>query len=38
MIWVMIYPMMVNVDFGSLRPVGDRPKGLAITLAVNWLI
>jgi ACR3 family arsenite transporter len=35
---VMIYPMMVNVDFGSLRRVGERPKGLAITLAVNWLI
>ncbi len=38
LIWVMIYPMMVNVDFGSLRRVGDKPKGLAITLAVNWLI
>lgn len=38
LIWVMIYPMMVNVDFGSLRRVGDRPKGLVITLAVNWLI
>ena len=30
--------MMVNVDFGSLRRVGDRPKGLVITPAVNWLI
>ena len=38
LIWVMIYPMMVNVDFGSLRHVGERPKGLAITLTVNWLI
>jgi ACR3 family arsenite transporter len=38
LIWVMIYPMMVNVDFGSLRRIGDRPKGLVITLAVNWLI
>jgi arsenite transporter len=38
LIWAMVYPMMVNVDFASLRHVGDRPKGLAITLAVNWLI
>ena len=37
-IWVMIYPMMVNVDFASLRDVGRRPKGLCITLVVNWLI
>jgi len=37
-IWVMIYPMMVNVDFGSLRDVGRKPKGLCITLVVNWLI
>ncbi|MCA8888820.1 MAG: ACR3 family arsenite efflux transporter, partial [Parvularculaceae bacterium] len=34
----MVYPMMINVDFRSLRDVGQRPKGLAITLAVNWLI
>ena len=38
LIWVMIYPMMVNVDFTSLRHIGDRPKGLVITLVVNWLI
>jgi ACR3 family arsenite transporter len=38
LIWVMIYPMMVNVDLASLRHIGDRPKGLAITLVVNWLI
>ena len=37
-IWVMIYPMMVNVDFASLKDVGDKPKGLCITLIVNWLI
>ena len=30
--------MMVNVDFASLKHVGDRPKGLVITLAVNWLV
>jgi ACR3 family arsenite transporter len=38
LIWVMIYPMMVNVDFASLRDVGRRPKGLCITLVVNWLV
>jgi ACR3 family arsenite transporter len=37
-IWVMIYPMMVNVDFASLKEVGRKPKGLCITLVVNWLI
>ncbi|TGD75189.1 ACR3 family arsenite efflux transporter [Mangrovimicrobium sediminis] len=38
LIWVMIYPMMVQVDFSSLRDVGDKPRGLALTLVVNWLI
>ena len=32
LIWGMVYPMMVNVDFSSLRYIGDRPKGLFITL------
>ena len=38
LIWGMVYPMMVNVDFSSLHHIGDRPKGLIITLVVNWLI
>ncbi len=38
LIWAMVYPMMVNVDVASLSHVGERPKGLVITLAVNWLI
>jgi len=38
LIWGMVYPMMVNVDFASLRHIGDRPKGLVITIIVNWLI
>ncbi len=38
LIWVMIYPMMVNVDFASLQDVGKKPKGLCITLVVNWLV
>lgn len=37
-IWVMIYPMMVQVDFSSIRDVGKRPRGLVLTLVVNWLI
>lgn len=38
LIWAMVYPMMVRVDFGALRQVGDKPKGLVVTLVVNWLI
>ena len=38
LIWAMVYPMMVSVDFSSLGRIGAQPKGLAITLAVNWLI
>ncbi len=38
LIWLMVYPMMVAVDFTSLRRVHERPKGLIITLVVNWLI
>ena len=34
----MIYPMMVAVDFASIRNIGRKPKGLIITLVVNWLI
>ena len=38
LIWVMIYPMMVQIDFASVKSVGARPKGLVLTLVVNWLI
>ncbi len=38
LIWAMIFPMMVAVDFSAVRRVGDKPKGLVITLAINWLI
>ena len=37
-IWIMIYPMMVQIDFSSLRDVGKRPRGLVLTLVVSWLI
>ena len=38
LIWAMIYPMMVAVDFASLRDVGQRPKGIVLTVVVNWLV
>ncbi len=38
LIWLMIYPMMVQVDFAALKDVGKKPKGLALTLVINWLI
>lgn len=38
LIWAMVYPMMIAIDFGSLKTVGQRPKGLVITLVINWLI
>lgn len=37
-IWVMIYPMMVQVDFSSIKDIGKKPKGLILTLLINWLI
>ena len=38
LIWLMIYPMMIQVDFSSIKDVGKKPKGLALTLVINWLI
>jgi len=38
LIWAMVYPMMVGVDFGAVAGVARQPKGLLVTLAVNWLI
>ena len=38
LIWVMIYPMMVQIDFTAIKDVGQKPKGLFLTLVVNWLI
>jgi ACR3 family arsenite transporter len=37
-IWVMIYPMMIQIDWTSIKNVGRRPRGLMLTLVVNWLI
>ncbi len=38
LIWLMIYPMMVKIDFGAILKVGDKPKGLFVTLFVNWIV
>ncbi|MFA6708509.1 MAG: ACR3 family arsenite efflux transporter [Fusobacterium sp.] len=38
LIWLMIYPMMLKVDFNSIKKVGENPKGLVITWVTNWLI
>ncbi|SMX35064.1 ACR3 family arsenite efflux transporter [Actibacterium lipolyticum] len=38
LIWVMIYPMMVQIDFSSLKDVGESPRGLVMTVIINWLV
>lgn len=38
LIWIMIYPMMMKVDFRSIHQVGKNPKGLFVTWVVNWLL
>lgn len=38
LVWLMIYPMMLQIDFSSLKNVGKSPKGLMLTLVINWLI
>jgi len=38
LIWLMIFPMMVQIDFSSIKDVGKKPKGLMLTLLINWLI
>lgn len=38
LIWIMIYPMMVQIDFSAVKNVGRKPQGLVLTLVVNWLI
>ena len=38
LIWLMIYPMMLKIDLRSIRGVGRKPRGLFVTLFVNWLV
>ena len=37
-IWVMIYPMMAQIDFSAIKNVGQNPHGLVLTVVINWLI
>lgn len=37
-IWVMIYPMMVQIDFSAIKNVGKNPRGLMLTIIINWLV
>lgn len=38
LIWLMIYPMMLKIDFSSIAKIGKQPKGIFITLFVNWIV
>ena len=38
LIWLMIYPMMLKIDFASIKDAGHAPKGLLVTLLVNWVV
>lgn len=38
LIWLMIYPMMLQIDFSSIRDVGKKPKGIILTVIINWII
>jgi ACR3 family arsenite transporter len=38
LIWVMIYPMMLQIDFTAIKDIGKKPKGIILTIIVNWLI
>jgi len=38
LIWLMIYPMMLQIDFSSIRNVGKKPRGVILTVVINWLI
>lgn len=38
LIWLMIYPMMIQIDFTSIKDVGRKPKGIILTLVINWLV
>lgn len=38
LIWMMIYPMMLQIDISSIRKIGRKPKGIVLTVIMNWLI
>ncbi len=38
LVWMMIYPMMLQIDFTSLKKIGKKPKGIVLTVVINWLV
>lgn len=38
LIWLMIYPMMIQIDFSAIKDIGKKPKGIVLTVVINWLI
>ena len=38
LIWLMIYPMIIQIDWSAIKDVGKKPKGLFLTLFINWLV
>ena len=38
LVWLMIYPMMLQVDFSSIKKIGNRPRGIVWTLIINWAV
>jgi len=38
LVWVMIYPMMVQIDFSAIKDIGKKPQGILLTVLVNWFI
>ena len=38
LIWLMIYPMMLQIDFSSIKDIGKKPNGIILTVVVNWII
>lgn len=38
LVWLMIFPMMVQIDFSSIKDFGQNPKGLALTVGINWIV
>ena len=38
LIWMMIYPMMLQIDFSSIKKIGRRPKGIILTVIINWMV
>ncbi len=38
LIWLMVYPMMIQIDFAAVKDIGKKPKGIVLTLVINWLV